>query len=561
MVDDANAKQASATPDGLSDEATPDAKGHAKKRRKEKTGDDGARPKPTVRVRRWKANDIPGLVACHRAAYPEYLAEDEHYDERNYRFQLTAFPEGQFLAELNGKVIGYATSIIVQLDDSHVYTYAEITGEGAFTSHNPSGDTLYGADIAVDPAYRGMGVAKKLYKQRRKLMKRYNLRRMVAYGRIPGYTKVAGKMSAEEYVDHVVKGDFTDPSLNAHLKAGYRVKRVMLDILEDGPSLNYCTFLEMINPDFKPMRRTIETAPLRRPVRKVRVCLAQYMMRPVASWDDVEESVAFFVNTADRYASHFLVLPELFTAQMFSTMPAEWETRRSVMELAAMADRYRATLRTLAMRSRIYIVGGTHPTLRDGRVYNTAHLFTPSGSIYTQDQLHLPVEERREWGMRPGHEMHLYETPLGRIAIQVSYDIQFPELTRLYALSGAEIVFVPFSTDERVDYHRVRTTAQARAIENSVYVAMTGTVGNLPNRSYVLNYGQAAVFTPSDFFFPPNATAGEADPNVETVVITDLDLGSLVQHRELGDTRPMQDRRPDLYELASATPVRIVHAE
>lgn len=90
---------------------------------------------------------------------------------------------------------------------------------------------------------------------------------------------------------------------------------------------------------------------------------------------------------------------------------------------------------------------------------------------------------------------------------------------------------------------------------------MTGTVGNLPNRSYVLNYGQAAVFTPSDFFFPPNATAGEADPNVETVVITDLDLGSLVQHRELGDTRPMQDRRPDLYELASATPVRIVHAE
>ncbi|MEZ4716528.1 MAG: hypothetical protein R2851_10635 [Caldilineaceae bacterium] len=153
MVDGAQAKQASATPDGLSDEATPDAKGHAKKRRKEKTGDDGARAKPTVRVRRWKANDIPGLVACHRAAYPEYLAEDEHYDERNYRFQLTAFPEGQFLAELNGKVIGYATSIIVQLDDSHVYTYAEITGEGAFTSHNPSGDTLYGADIAVDPAY------------------------------------------------------------------------------------------------------------------------------------------------------------------------------------------------------------------------------------------------------------------------------------------------------------------------------------------------------------------------------------------------------------------------
>ncbi len=207
-----------------------------------------------------------------------------------------------------------------------------------------------------------------------------------------------------------------------------------------------------------------------------------------------------------------------------------WSTRKSVRKLAAFADRYRTTLRALAMRSRLYIVGGTHPVMREDRLYNTAHLFTPSGSIFTQDQLHLPSEERREWGMRPGNELIVFETPLARMAIQVSYDIQFPELTRLQALSGVEIIFVPFSTDERVDYHRVRTTAQARAVENSVYVAMTGTVGNLPNRGYVLNYGQAAVFTPSDFFFPPNATAGEADPNVETVVITDLDLGSLVQH-------------------------------
>ncbi|MEZ4560488.1 MAG: hypothetical protein R2854_29315 [Caldilineaceae bacterium] len=136
--------------------ANTDAKARTKKRRKVKTTDDSARAKPTVRVRRWKANDIPGLVACHRAAYPEYLAEDEHYDERNYRFQLTAFPEGQFLAELNGKVIGYATSIIVQLDDSHVYTYAEITGEGALPPTTRRA-TLYGADIAVDPCARGMG--------------------------------------------------------------------------------------------------------------------------------------------------------------------------------------------------------------------------------------------------------------------------------------------------------------------------------------------------------------------------------------------------------------------
>ena len=97
------------------------------------------------------------------------------------------FPEGQFLAEANGDVIGYATSLIVQLDDdAHWYTYEEITGGGTFSTHDPSGDTLYGADIGVRPQWRRHGVSKMLYEKRVGLMKRYNLRRMVAYGRLAG---------------------------------------------------------------------------------------------------------------------------------------------------------------------------------------------------------------------------------------------------------------------------------------------------------------------------------------------------------------------------------------
>jgi hypothetical protein len=66
--------------------------------------------------------------------------------------QYAAFPEGQYLAEADGQVVGYATSLIVQLDDdAHWYTYEEITGGGTFSTHDPSGDTLYGADIGVRP--------------------------------------------------------------------------------------------------------------------------------------------------------------------------------------------------------------------------------------------------------------------------------------------------------------------------------------------------------------------------------------------------------------------------
>jgi len=112
-----------------------------------------------IRIRTWKEEDIPAIVEFHKAAYPDYSPESQ-YDERIYRMELAAFPEGQFLAEIDGRVIGYATSIMVQLDDhSQWYTYAEITGAGTFSTHTPSGDTLYGADIAVHPDFWGRGIA------------------------------------------------------------------------------------------------------------------------------------------------------------------------------------------------------------------------------------------------------------------------------------------------------------------------------------------------------------------------------------------------------------------
>jgi predicted amidohydrolase len=516
-----------------------------------------------VKVRRWQAEDIPALIECHKAAYPDYPTDEGgHYDERAYHMQFEAFPEGQILVEKEGKVVAYSTSLIVQLDDeSERYTYPEITGAGTFSTHTPSGDTLYGADIAVHPDYRGQELSKLLYKQRKKLLKRYNLRRMVAYGRLPGYSDYAGQITAEEYVGLVIQGKLKDPALSMHFKTGYQVKNVMLDFVWDEASMNYATFLEMPNYHYKPEKRQIAAAPLRRPVRKIRVCAAQYLMRPIASWEAFEKTVEFFVNTADTYHCHFLLLPEFFTAQLFSTMPPEWDSHAEINELARLTERYLDMFTRLATRHRLYIIGGSHPVGREGRLYNVAHLFTPSGNIYTQDKLHITPSERGVWDIRPGQGIKVFETPLARIAIQVCYDIEFPEISRLLTLAGVEAIFVPFSTDEKKAYHRVRFTAQARAIENSIYVIIAGNAGNLPNRTYLLNYSQSAVFTPSDFEFPPQATAGEAEPNVETVVITDLDLTSLAQHRDIGNTRPLHDRRPDLYELKAKVPLQFVRVE
>lgn len=512
-----------------------------------------------IRTRRARPEDIPGIYACQAAAYEGY-GPSGLCDERQLGLQLEAFPEGQLVALAGDRIVGYAISLIVRLDDSSPwYSYGEITGDGTFSTHDPSGDTLYGADIAVLPEYRGQGISKKLYEARRSLLKRFNLRRMVAGGRIPGYREWAGRLSPEEYVERVERGELRDPALNAHLAAGYRVRSIHLGYLPDAQSLNYATFLELENPAYRSGKRRIAASPMKRPVRKIRVCAAQYEMRRVASWEEFERQVDFFVSTAEEYNCHFLVFPELFTVQLFSMMDPALTPVEAIVRLADLTDRYRSMFIERTRRTGLFIVGGSHPVRVGGGIRNTAHLFTPSGEVHTQEKLHVTPNERREYGIEPGEGMKLFETSHARLAILVCYDVEFPELARLLTLAGAEVLFVPFSTDERKAYLRVRYTAQARAVENVVYTVLSGNVGNLPQvENFLINYGEAAICTPSDFPFPTDAIAGRADFNTETVVISDLDLVTLEEVREAGSVRPLRDRRSDLYTLEGRTPVEIV---
>ena len=121
--------------------------------------------------------------------------------------QFAAFPQGQFVAVCGNRIVGYATSLIVNIDDEFWYDVDELTGAGTFSTHNPDGDTLYGADIAVHPDFRRRGVATLLYKRRRSLLKRNNLRRMIAYGRIPGYKEHGRILKMEPRdIDHEFPG-------------------------------------------------------------------------------------------------------------------------------------------------------------------------------------------------------------------------------------------------------------------------------------------------------------------------------------------------------------------
>jgi predicted amidohydrolase len=381
---------------------------------------------------------------------------------------------------------------------------------------------------------------------------------MLAGGRIPGYSEHTGKMSAKEYVDAVVAGRLKDPALNAHLKAGYTVKSVHYGYIEDQESLGYATHLVMLNPSFRQGKKFVSAQQISRTVRKCRVCAIQYEMQKISGWADFCEQVEYFIDTADAYDSHIVVFPELFIAQMLCTFPRDLTFLAMVRKLADLHADYVQFFTQMAKSRDLFIVAGSVPVLQeDGRIKNVAHLFSPAGQYFTQDKLHLTPAEKEHWGMSAGDGLAVFDTIYGRIGILICYDIEFPELSRILVNAGVDMIVVPFATDERKAYQRVRFCAQARSVENIIYTVLSGNVGTLPRSPAMgINFGQAAILTPSDFAFPLYSIAAEGVVNTQTVVVSDLDIGALEIEREIGNVRPLLDRRTDLYNLVSHVKVQ-----
>ena len=281
----------------------------------------------------------------------------------------------------------------------------------------------------------------------------------------------------------------------------------------------------------------------------VRIAAVQYLMRSIDNWDEFENQVRFVMKAAGDYKPQFVMFPEIFTTQLLSFMDTS-DLRKAVRAMNDYTERYVALFRELSAQWGVYIIGGSHPTITDGKLMNTAYLFSPEGKVFTQDKIHLTRWEKEKWKGDPGHHLHVFDTSHGRIAILICYDIEFPELSRMVCEQGADIIFVPSCTDDRQGFWRVRYCCHARAIENQVYVAVTGTVGNLAVEGLGLHFGQAAIITPSDFPFARDGIAAEGVPNMEQIVIADVDLAKLVSNRVNGTTIPLYDKRVDVYKNA-----------
>lgn len=469
-----------------------------------------------------------------------------YWKENHIKKLLKIFPEGQICVLVNGKVVACALSIIVDYEkfgDNH--TYAEITGNYTFNTHDPYGDVLYGIEIFVKPDSRGLRIGRRLYDVRKELCENLNLRAIVAGGRIPNYMNYADQMTPREYIEQVRLKHIYDPTLTFQLSNGFHVRKVLNNYLPgDTESKDFATLIEWINVYYNENEKLINNVK-----SIVRIGLVQWQMRLFEDIGHFMQQVEYFVDAVSDYQSDFVLLPEFFNAPLMARYDHLGEAE-SIRRLAGYTEMLRDKFVDLAVSYNVNIIAGSMPIIEGDNLLNISYLCRRNGTWDSYRKIHVTPSEASAWGMVGGNELRVFDTDCGKIGILICYDVEFPELPRLLAEQGMQILFVPFMTDTQNGYQRVRACAQARAIENECYVAMAGCVGNLPGVNNMdIQFAQSAVLTPSDFPFPSNAVKAEATPNTEMTTIADVDMDLLKELHTHGSVHTLKDRRADLYEI------------
>lgn len=461
---------------------------------------------------------------------------------------IEEFPEGQIALFDHDRLIGLVLSLLVDYKQfSNPHTYDDVVDQRDVVNMNPNGDTIYGLDALIDPEYRGHRLGRRLYDARKELCRRLNLRGMLTGGRIPRYYQHQKDMTPSEYIDAVINRDLYDPTLSFQLSNGFTVKRVLSKYLpEDKFSKGYATLLEWNNIYYEPEERSVSSQK-----REVRIGGVQWQMREVASVDEMLQQVEFFVDIMADYNADFVCFPEFFTAPLMGLCDSS-DQNIAIRDLASHTARFREAMQAMAVSYNINIIAGSMPLLdEDDNLYNVSYLCRRDGSVEMQGKIHITPHEANAWVIQGRNRVRVFDTDAGRVGILICYDVEFPELARLMAMDDMDILFVPFWTDTKNSYLRVRHCAQARAIENECYVMICGSVGNLPQvESTDIQYAQSAIFSPSDFPFPHDCTMAETSPANEMVFFSDLDLDKLTQVRNEGTVHNLKDRRRDLYTLS-----------
>ena len=278
---------------------------------------------------------------------------------------------------------------------------------------------------------------------------------------------------------------------------------------------------------------------------KVKVAAAQYDIGFFDQWDDFADKLTQWVKEAAEVNAKLLVFPEYGSMELASLFGEVVYTDLG-KQLHAMQDVYpqwQDLHLQLAKQYDVMMLASTFPVMQEnGTFRNRANLYAPDGLIDYQDKLIMTRFENEQWLIHPGTDIKVMETDVGKIAVNVCYDSEFPMIAYQQVKAGADLILAPSCTDTEAGFYRVRIGCQARALENQCYVVQSPTFGKAAwSEAVDVNTGRASIYTPVDYGFPDNGILVEGVGDKPGWVYADLDLTEIARVRQQGQVFNYRD--------------------
>ncbi|KAM5349899.1 hypothetical protein ACJ41O_006404 [Fusarium nematophilum] len=274
------------------------------------------------------------------------------------------------------------------------------------------------------------------------------------------------------------------------------------------------------------------------------------------------EKVASRVAEAASSGSRIIVLPEFFNSPFGSQYLSEYaETLVPSPPSRQEAPTFHA-LSAMAAENKVYLIGGSIPEFdpKSKKHYNTSLIFGPEGELLAMHRkVHLfdvdipgRVSYRESAYLEHGNKITIVDLPdYGKIAVAICYDVRFPELATIATRKGAFALVYPSAFPVATGSLHWRLLAQARALDNQLYVALCGPARDT-NADPLVAWGHSLVVDPMA------AVVVEADES-ETIVECELDPQAISGTRK---SIPVSaQRRFDVYSDVSTAHTQLKDPE
>jgi predicted amidohydrolase len=194
----------------------------------------------------------------------------------------------------------------------------------------------------------------------------------------------------------------------------------------------------------------------------------------------------------------------------------------------------------IATSRKQFVLAGSHLEKHGDLYFNVAHLFTPEGHELTHKKTHIfPAES--QWQTTEGDTLEVWDVGPAKVGVAICYETEIPEVCRILAYNGAEIILCPSFTFAEAGFWRVRHCAQARCIENQIYLVHCCTIGDA-GAPLPPGYGRSSILSPCDKAWNPNGIVAEATTNKQMVITASVDLDPLYENRKTGAATTFHDR-------------------